>query len=118
MNKNRAKKAPKPNGVIALDADALRDGHIQAAVFMKVKIVDLDIKQVLPGVDPVVADGRRYLPARPCRAEFLRAGDRQKVVLLEQRPIVIGQDVAVHSPPCNERTILCNDQAGSAAGGC
>lgn len=108
------------DGVIPLDADALRDGHIQAAVIVEIKIVDLDIEQILLSIDPIVAaaDGRRDLPALPGRAELIRAWGREKVVLLQKRTVVVRQNIVLHSPPCNEQAILCNDQAKPFAGYC
>ena len=84
---------------------------------MKEKVVDLDIEQILLCIDPVVtaADPGRNFPALPGRTEVIRAGDREKMILLEKRAVVLCYNVALHSPPCNEQTILCNDQAESAA---
>lgn len=79
------------DGVITLDADALRDLHVQTQVLMKEKVVDLDIEQVLLCIDPVIAaaDRGRYLPASPCRAELLRTRNGQEIVLLQKRTVVI-----------------------------
>ena len=87
---------------------------------MKEKVVDLYIEQVLLRIDPIVAaaDCGRNFPALSRRAEGIRAGDGKKVVLLQKRTVIIGYNIALHSPPCNEQTILCNDQTENAASYC
>ena len=103
------------DGVVPLNTDAFRNRHIQTLILVKEEIVDLDIKQFLLGIDPAVAAAHcgRDLPALSRRAEFVRTGDRTKAVLRQNRTVVLRQNIAFHSPPCNKRTILCNDQAKS-----
>lgn len=42
------------------------------------------------------ADSGRNLPALSCRTEFLRAGGRKEVVLLQQRPVVFCHNMIAH----------------------
>ena len=79
------------DGIVALNADAFRNRHIQALIRVKEKIVDLNIEQLLLGVNPVIAAAHRgrNFPALPRRAEFIRAGDGQEAVPLQKRTIVI-----------------------------
>lgn len=64
------------------------------------------------------ADSGRDLPAASRPAELGGAGDRPEVILRQHGVIVVRQDLAFHSAPCNDQTILCNDWTAFAAGGC
>ena len=66
------------DGIVPLDADAFRYRHIQTLLLVEKEVVDLDVKQLLFGIDPVVAAAHCGcdLPALSCRAEFVRTGDR------------------------------------------
>ena len=108
------------DGVIALDADALGDRHIETLILMEEKVMYLDIEQILLCIDPVVpaADRGGDLPALPRLTEFVRARDGNKMILLQKRPVIILQNIAFHISPCNEQANLCNDQTENAVSCC
>lgn len=68
------------NGIISYDADPLGDVKIQDKIIVKIEIVDLDIKQILLSVQPVVTAAERggQPPAASCRAELLTVRNRNE----------------------------------------
>ena len=78
------------NRIIAQNADALRDLHIQLKVLVEKEIMNFDVIQVLLSVDPVITSAYFWFnfPALSRRTEFLRTWNREKVIPFQKRSVV------------------------------
>lgn len=76
---------------LPLETDALRDVHFETEILMKIEAMNLNIKKVLLGIDPVtsLAQRQHYLPTTPYRTVLFWAENRPKAILHQKRYAVI-----------------------------